>query len=149
MNSKISQVQTTSKLPGYLFLLSNITNINDEILLSCPEEDYEFANSMLNEIGIQAQPFSGKFAEDIVLFILDSVQQLKNINPAQYQQLCNIIFIKTETLNEDSEEKIKLFLVQYPQYIIIFNTILTVSNKCFCIYFNNANKYYEKFKNIH
>lgn len=149
MNSKISQIQTTSKFPGYLFLLSNITNINDKILLSCPEKDFEFAKSMLKEIGIQAEPFNGKFAEDIVLFLLDNVQQLKNINLAKNQQLCNIIYVETETLNEDSEEKIKLFLVQYPQCIIILNTKLAVSNKCFRIYFHNTSKYYGKIKNIH
>lgn len=148
MNTKISQIQITSKLPGYLFLLANITNINDKIFLSCSNGEYEFFNSILKEIGIQAQPFYGNFTDDMGLFILDNIQQLNTIKPAKNEQSCHIIYIKNEIISEHSKEKVKLFLIQHPQYIIILDTELTVSIKRFSVNMNKANQHYEKIKDI-
>lgn len=146
MNSKISQIQITSKLPGYLFLLANITNIDDKIFLSCSKEDYLFTNSMLKEIGIHTQPYSGT---NIALIILDNLQTLNTIPLTKNRQICHIVYIKNETLSEYYENEMELFLIQHPQYIIIVNTKLAVSNKFFDIYLNKTNRYFDKIQSIY
>lgn len=146
MNSKISQIKITSKLPGYLFVLANITNIDEKIFLSCPKEDYLFTNSMLKEIGIHAQHFSGT---NIALLILDNLQILNTITYTKNKQICYIVYIENETISAYYKKEMEIFLIQHPQCIIIINTKLTVTNKSFDIYLNKSNRYFDKIQNIY
>lgn len=150
MHSQIKQIETIAKLPGYLFVLTVIADINEKIFLSCPKDDYEFISSMLNLIGLRAYSLKkDNTNEDKLLFMLNNLCELDNIIPAEGKQQCFIIYVNNGTFSRDDLNKAEHFLREYPQCIIITNIALAVSTKRFCININQNNQYYEKLqKNI-
>lgn len=53
MNEKVEQISLCATLPGYLFVLANLSNIGDTLSLSCPDTSVDHYSGMLSFIGLK------------------------------------------------------------------------------------------------
>lgn len=142
---KIKKIETASKLPGYLFVLAGITDIGDEVFLSCTKERYEFTSSMMNLIGIQVHPLTKKVAvPGKTLFLLKSISESNYLITVLNNSRCRIAYVEVNSVDNDLEKKIRHFLTSNTQCILIVNESLTVSKKYFSIYIDPGNMNYIK-----
>ena len=147
MHTQIQKIEITAKVPGYLFALTCIKDINEKIFLNCSAKDYKFINSMLNQIGLQGDSLEKEpTTERKVLFVLQNLNELNAIALSKDTDICLIIYLTNETYIEDSDKIAIHFLMQYPNCIIVKNIEMTVSQKHFFIYVDSNHKYYTKLK---
>lgn len=145
MCAHIKQIEIITKLPGYLFVLAGIADIHETIFLSCPKEDYTFISSMLNQIGLQGHCLTKEIAvERKYLFIIDNHCKLNTFGFLKNSHLCSIIYVNGGTFGEKADKRVKYFLMQHPDCIIVSNIEMTVSEKHFYIYINQNHSHYEK-----
>lgn len=75
MNSSIEILYLTAKLPGYLYILANLTNVGDTVGFNCPESQTAYVSAMLAKLGLSAQANSffqkGQLPKGIVLRVFD------------------------------------------------------------------------------
>lgn len=144
MYSQIEQIKTTTKLPGYLFVLTGITDINEKIFLGCHKEDYEFTNSMLNVVGLEVLCLKEPPCKSKALFILNELHELNSTIQMENYYQCSVIYVKNTVFGQNPLKKVRCFLAEHPQGIIVINENSTVSKKQFCISINQKNRYYDR-----
>ncbi len=147
MHSQVKVITTSVKLPGYLFVLTGITSIGDAVYLYCPQNSYEFLSSMLNMIGLQTRLMTDTNVKYNSLIIIDTYQEIKNINfLIENNNYPIIIYVMDNTFLKMSPAFTEKFILRYPQCILVINSKIAVGKKEFSVLINQQNPYYKKIK---
>lgn len=144
MDSQIKIIKTSSKLPGYLFVLTGISNIGDSVCLHCSKNSYEFLNSMLRMIGLKTQLMKKANKKSNLLIVIDSCQEIKTIKPLIEKGNFSLIYISDSIYLKKLLTYTKKIILQYPHCILVSNIKISVSKKEFFILVNSHNSYYKK-----
>ena len=145
MRTEIKQLRISSKLPGYLYVLSCITAIDEKIILECPTMDYEYICSMLNFIGIKIASSVEKCTEKHkCLYVHANNKIIADTIFKDILSQCVIIDINKKDAEGKTQQFLDKFLLRHPDSIVVINIESGVSTKYFFIKINTRNKYYEK-----
>lgn len=147
MCTHIKQIEVIAKLPGYLFVLTCITDIHEKIFLYCSKEDFTFINSMLNQIGLQGHSLTKETTDEgKSLFMLHDLCELNTIILEENRHPYPIIYVDSRNFGNDSDEEVRYILLQHPNCIVVSNIEMTVSKKHFFIHINQNHRFYAKFQ---
>lgn len=147
MNPETAIFQVTSKLPGYLFVLTSITNIGDKIYLNCSSDCFCFTVAMLREVGIQIDTSHDSNRKYHNLLIIDSPINFEKICMSLKETECSIIYIKETNADGKISANMPEFVIRYPHCIIIVDNVVNPLKNNFSILINTDNAFYSKIKN--
>lgn len=140
-------MEMASNLPGYLFILSRITDIGENIRLSCAEKNYDFLCSMLELIGLQGCKSVAKpMAAYKSLYVFENYRDLIMQSLTIHSETSTLIYIYSPTDEMKYDLFIKNYLYKHRQCIIINNVKMDIRKKFFSVYIRESNIYYEKIK---
>lgn len=147
MNDIIYFIQLSAKLPGYLFILANLTNPSDTIHLNCTEEKRTFISSMLPQIGLSVQPCmqyqEGQTQKQIILSVCEELQDIREIKTCD---AIKILLLPYQTPIQQFEHCAINILSRYPNYIIIDELQDLADSKTFSVALSKESYYYAQLK---
>lgn len=146
MHKYIKRFETTARMPGYLYILSYITYIGENIILQCAGNKFEFFSSMLKLIGIETSSLTNT-DDSKQLYMMESIQALATLNWKDNLS-CRIVYIDDKAIKYTPDALMDTFLYHYPNTIIVINIKSNVSEKCFSVWINEKNRYYAQLQNI-
>lgn len=148
MNRKVEIFDFSSRLPGYLFVLSNLCDIHDRVLLRCPEAQSGYFSAMLAEIGLAAQVdavSSGKDWPDYALSVCERWQDITSCLSIGADTI--IAFLPSSSISAlGFEEHIEGFLSQNPNIIFINEIQNGIMEKNFTVMVSQAYNAFAKLK---
>lgn len=139
--------QITSKLPGYLFVLTGITNIGDKVHLNCSQHCFCFTAAMLREVGLQIDTSHVSNRNSPYLFMMDSSIQLEKLNKFLKKTNCFVIYIKESIDDSKILESASLFVIHYPHFIIVVDNEISPFKNKFSILINPDSPFYSRIEN--
>ena len=149
MYKYLKKMELASTLPGYLFILSHITHIGENICLSCAEKNYDFLWSMLELIGLQGcKSVAEPMAAYKSLYVFENYRDLIMQSLTIHSDTSAVIYIYSPTDEAQYNLFIKNYLYKHRQCIIISNVKMDITKKIFSVYICENNIYYEKIKSF-
>lgn len=141
-------IKVTSKLSGYLFVLCNITHINDKISLysHSNKKELKFTKMMLDSIGLHVR-IKNNLRElcqppEISLILINSCNELKTLELPYDSPQCFVTYIADVDCHSNLVSDVERFMMQYPNCIVIANAAMDIVKKNFYIAINPKNPYF-------
>lgn len=147
MNNSIDFLHLSSKLPGYLFVLANLTNPGDVVHLNCPEEKNAFLSSMLAQIGLSVQSCTHDTDENALKPIIIHVyEDLQDIWQNKSNDATEILLLPYQIPIQQFEHCAMDILHRYPNYIIIDELQDQAESKTFAVALSKESHFYAQMK---
>lgn len=139
MSNNIELLQMSAKLPGYLFVLSKITDIDETICLCCRTEQKGFYQSMLALIGLHVWPKVRAPSENIIphcaLIVCDVIEDLECIRKIDIEDFILVILLP-EQMPHDRDHLLEItrqYLLSSHKWIMISEKVSSVQKKFFAL----------------
>lgn len=139
--------QITSKLPGYLFVLTGITDIGDKVHLNCSSDCFCFTAAMLKEVGIWIDTSHILNRNSPYLFMMDASMQLEKLNKFLKRTNCSVIYIKESDACNNILENASTFVARYPHCIIVVDNAISPFKNKLSILMNSDSSFYSRIEN--
>lgn len=151
MSSKVEIIKASTKLPGYLFVLANITKINELIDLYCTNDNIKIPKILLASIGVYTQRTkSSKYiitSNKTTLIILNTIEEINCLTLLDNNDLgSTLLYVSNINSYQDFKIQANELIAQYPSCILTANISMTAKKKEFYIVINNTNTFYKKIK---
>lgn len=147
MNNAVDFICLSSKLPGYLFILANLTNPGDAVCLYCSEEKKAFISSMLAQIGLSVQSCicdaGGHSLQPIILHIYEYFQDIKQ---NKSNDITEILLLPYQFPIQKFEHCAMTFLDRNPNQIIINELQDLAESKTFTVALSKKSHFYTQLR---
>lgn len=137
----------SAKIPGYLFILANLTNPGDVIQLNCPGEKREFISSMLGKIGLNVQScvyYPVEIAPES--FVLSVYEDMQDIKQNKSIIATEILLLPYQLPMQQFEHCAMSILPRYPNQIIIDELQDQAERKIFSVALSKESHFYARLK---
>lgn len=147
MNNTIDFMHLSAKIPGYLFILANLTNPGDVIHLNCPEEKRGFISSMLAQIGLRVQSCmhypEENAQESIILSVYEDLQEIRR---NKSNDATEILLLPYQLPIQQFEHCAMGMLPRNPNEIIIDELQDLAESKTFSVALSKESHFYTRLK---
>lgn len=147
MNNTIDFMHLSAKVPGYLFILANLTNPGDAIQLNCPGEKRDFISSMLGQIGLNVQSCM-YYPEEIApeSYVLSVCEDLQYIKQNKANATTEVLLLPYQLPIQQFKHCAKDILPRHPNQIIIDELQDLTERKTFSVALSKESHFYARLK---
>lgn len=139
MDNNIELLQMSAKLPGYLFVLSKIADIDETIYLCCRADQKGFYKSMLALIGLNVQPVTlasdRNFILRFALIVCDAIEDLECIREIDIEDITLVILLPEQSFygRDHLVEITRQYISSRHKWVMISEKVSPVQKKFFVL----------------
>lgn len=150
MNKNVEILELSAKLPGYLFILANATDIGETVSLYCQPTQQGFYRSMLELIGLNvelgASISSGTAWSKYIFIICDDTGDLEHIKKVDAEDALLFILLPERISRERLDRLVEQYLHKHYKWIVITEIYNCVHKKTFYTAFSTQSNTLKKLK---
>lgn len=146
MNEKVEQLQLCATLPGYLFVLANLSSIGDTVSLFCPKASVDYYTGMINFIGLKVANDQNEERPQYKLCVCANFQDADRFLIAEDSSIIPILLFPPKVVPEDLSSYADRILPYRANIIIVAELSQTVRQKEFYVALSKENRCFSQLK---
>lgn len=146
MNEKVEQIRLCATLPGYLFVLANLSNIGDTLSLSCPKTSVDYYTGMLRFIGLEVAKDQKEKQTQYKLYVCTNFQDADSFSIEDGSSIITILLFPKGVFPESFSQYACKILPGRTDLILVAELSQTVKRKEFCVALSRESGYFTRLK---
>lgn len=146
MNEKVEQLQLTAKLPEYLYVLTNLSNIGDSLALFCPKAFVDHYTGMLRFIGLEVAKDWKEKQPQYKLCVCTDFQDVDKFLITGDSDIVSILLFSQNMFSEYFSDYADRLLPYHTNLILVTELFQAIKRKEFCVALSKESNFFSQLK---